>query len=415
MRAAVLALALLAVASTPSAFAADDEASYEFLSRQGQLLFDYGKFDEATVAFSDACATPEGGADFECWRKLATSAERAGRIGIAIDAWASALDLPGEEAAVAKREWQRLRGTFGAVLLEPAEGRELPTVAGVLVHTGLLIDPALKAHVATVAERAAEGGFDTDLLWLPPGSYTFDGFPFDVEAGSEIVVSLPPKLVPWRSAAFRGADAGPLSPEGGPWSVGADVQLGMGGAPGGGLGLGPMGFGMQVRLGRRFGPVRIEGRGRFGGTPTATSTDADDRAGSALHILGQLDVGLDLAPAPALRLTPHAGFVGGTLGAMLVGCRAEASADAFVYDGECRVGSLAAGGQAGLDLLILPRTKLGRVGIRIGVFGEALAGGVMAVPGQAFGGDLDMVIVKLERWRFVALKGGLDVGISLRF
>lgn len=415
MRAAVLALALLLAAPVASAWAADDQASYEFLSKQGELLFDYGKFDEATTAFAEACETLEGATDFECWRKLATSAERAGRIGIAIEAWASASNLTGAEAVAAKREWQRLRATFGAVLLAPSAGRELPTVAGTLAHTGLLIDPALKAHVATVAERAAEGGFDSETLWLPPGSYTFDGFVFEVEAGSEIVVSLPTTLVPWRSAAFRAPDAGPLAPEGGPWSVGADLQVGAGGVPGGGLGLGPVGLGLQIRVGRRLGPVRIEGRGRFGGTPTRTASGAEDRGGSALQLLGQVDVGLDLAPAPSVRITPHAGLVGGTLGAMLIGCRAEAPADGFVYDGECRLGTLALGGQAGLDLMILPRSKLGRVGIRIGVFGEALAGGVMAVPGQPLGGNLDVVVIKLERWRFVALKGGLDVGISFRF
>ncbi len=100
---------------------------------------------------------------------------------------------------------------------------------------------------------------------------------------------------------------------------------------------------------------------------------------------------------------------------MLVACRAEAVEDAWVYDGECATGTLVAGGQAGLDVLLLPPSKLGRVGIRIGLFGEALAGGLTAVPGDAFGGARAVVLLKMDRWRFTVVRGGLDVGVSIRF
>lgn len=391
-----------------------DEASYTFLSRQGQLLFDYGRFDAAAKAFEEACATPEGSVDFECWRRLAAAAESAGWVGVAVRAWQAAASVPGGDAPAARRELDRLRSAFGAVRLVVPPSRDLPTVRGVLEHRGLLIDPALKQYLAAVVERVADSGLDRAEMWLPPGEYNFEGLSFVVEPSARSELLLPAALVPYRSRAFR-APEGPV-PAGvaGPWSLGIDVEVTGGGTPGGGIGLGPVGVGGRLRFGRRLGALRLEMAGRAGVSPTSSPTADEERDGAALALLGELDVGVDLAPAAALLVTPHAALVGGSAGAMLVGCRAEHKATADVWDGECRLGSLVAGARAGLDFEIVPPARLGRVTIRIGLFGEALAAGLVAASGDALVGETESSLVRLQRWRFTLLRGGLDVGLSIR-
>ena len=417
-RALVAAGALLLLLPGPLAAqqpsASDEDASYPFLTRQGQLLFDYGRFDEATATFEQACATPEGAADFECWRRLATTAEKAGRVGVAISAWDSATSVSGGDPAAAGRELDRLLGAYGAVRLVVPPGRDLPTVPGLLEFMGMLIDPAAKAYIAAVVERVGAEGLDRDEIWLPSGEYRFEGLSFVIEASAASELVLPPTLVPYRSRAFRAAGGPAPAGLAGPWSLGVDVEVAAGGTPGGGLGLGPVGVGGRVRFGRRLGALRLEVGARIGVTRTASPGGEVERSGSALGLLGELDVGVDLAPASRLLITPHAAIVGGSTGAMLGGCRAEKGGSAHVWDGECRLGSLAAGARAGLDFELIPPARVGRIGIRIGLFGEALAAGLVAVPGDPLTGAEDATLLRLSRWRFTLLRGGLDVGLSIR-
>jgi len=410
----LLALGLTLVLAAPARAEQDDEASYEFLSRQGQLLFDYGKYDEAAEAFAAACATQEGARDFECWRRLATSAERAGDVGVAIEAWAAADDLGGEESLVARQELDRLLAAYGEVRLRVPPERTLPTVPGELLYEGLLIDPALKAFVAAVQDRAREDGLG-GALWLPTGEYRFEDAAFSVTAGTATELVLPARLVPYRPRAFRAGDGPPPAGVGGPWELGGDLELMLGGAPGGGLGNGPAGLGGRVRLGRHVGALRLEIGLRLGGTPIRGADDPDgERASTAAQTLGQLDVGVDLGLGSRLYLTPHVAVVGGTLGSVLTACRAEQASTGRVWDGECRLGTLVAGGQAGIDLQLVLPEPAGRVVLRVGLFGEALAGGVAAVPGDRLKGGLDTDLVRAGRWRFTWLRGGVDVGLSLR-
>lgn len=412
----LLGLALV-LAAPALAQEAQDEASFEFLSRQGQLLFDYGKFDEATDAFVEACATPTGRVEFECWRKLGTAAERAGEVGVAIEAWAAADDLGGEGSLVARRELTRLLGAYGEVRLQVPPERTLPTVPGELEYEGMLIDPALKTYLSTVQQRTREGGLGAGAVWLPTGQYRFEGAAFSVTAGTATDLVLPARLVPYRPRAFAAAGAPPPDGVGGPWEVGGDFELMPGGAPGGGLGNGPVGIGGRLRMGRHLGPLRLEVAVRLGGTPVGSAGDDADgiRGSTAVQTLGQLDVGVDLALGPRVYLTPHASLLGGTLGGVLVGCRVEQASTGHVWDGECRLGTLVAGGQAGVDLQLVLPEPAGRVVLRLGLFGEALAGGLVAVPGDTLGGDLEVDLKQADRWRFTWLRGGLDAGLSVRF
>ena len=155
----------------------------------------------------------------------------------------------------------------------------------------------------------------------------------------------------------------------------------------------------------------------MGGAPVSSGAEDPDglRASTALQTLGQLDVGVDLSLAPRLFLTPHAAVVAGSAGELLVGCRVEQAATGRVWDGECRLGSLVAGGQAGVDLQLILPEKTGRLVLRVGLFGEALAGGLVAVPGDRLKGGLDVGLKQADRWRFTWLRGGLDAGLSVRF
>jgi hypothetical protein len=413
-----LLLACLLAAPAAAQEVPEDEASYEFLDRQGQLLFDYGKFDEAADVFDLACATAEGATDFECWRRLGISAEKAGRVGLAIDAWRSALTLGGEGSRIADQELSRLLDAFGEVQFEVPPGRSLPTIVGLLEYEGLLIDPMLKSFLGAIQDRVAQYGIERASLWLPGGQYRFEDISFVVAPGRLAELVLPSRVVPYRPGAFRAPGGPVLAPAGGPSELGFDVEVLAGGIPGGGLGNQPAGVGGRLRIGRHIGPLRLEIGGRIAATPVRSKMEDPDklRSGAAVQLLAQLDVGVDLALGSRLYLTPHAAVVAGSMGQLLVGCRVEQEGTLRVWDGECRMDSLAAGGQAGVDLLFVPPSSTGRLALRFGLMGEALAGGLVGVPGDRLEGDLEEVdLVSAHRWRFTWLRAGVDVGLSLRF
>lgn len=405
------ALLALLVALSGSALA-EERPSYEFLQRQGRLLGGNGRLDAATDTFVQACATPEGAADPGCWQQLATLAEQAGRIGVALDAWERMEALGGEGAPTARGEIERLRSSYGQVSFELAPGRALPTHPGELSHRGLLIDPKLKGFLAAVVRQTAESGLPADP-WLPPGEYELDGFVWNVLAGGVNEVILPGRLAPWRHRAFGLANVEAV-PVGGPWEAGVDGSVALGDAPGGGLGLLPVAAGVRARIGGHLGPVRLEGRVRITGAPVRSESDPD-RDGAALQLLGSFDFGLDLAVARGVYLTPHAAVVGGSLGTMLVGCVAQSVADGVTWHGECRIGATGVGPQGGLDLWgVVPGTR-GHLQLRGGLFAEALAGGLSAAPADPLTGVEGAEIVRMDSPRFVWVRGGVDVGVSLRF
>jgi len=400
--AAGVLLALLGVAH------AEEPASYEFLLRQGRLQFEYKQFAEATQTLAQACATAEGARDAQCFTQLAAAAERAGEIGQALEAWDSAgrLGLPG-----AGPETKRLRSQWGAAVFVPPPGRDLPTWPGAMTFEGLLIDPALKEALAAIQGRVAADGLPAGERWLPAGDYALGDASWTVVAGEPVEVLLPTSSAPWRPQAFQ-LHSGPLAPLGGPGELGLGLRVLSGDTPGGGLGLVPIGGGLEVRLGRHAGPTRLELRVAAGLQPTRSTTD-DDRGGFAVPITGQADLGLDLAPSSTLTLTPHVGFVGGSLGRMLVACRAENRAGTVVADGECRLPAAGVGGAAGLDFAV-PIDARGRLQFRWGLQGEAGGGWLMAGTGDALKGDGHDLLAATP-WRFGWIRGGVDVGASIRF
>lgn len=412
---AALSLIALCWAHTAAAQAPEPERTYEFLRRQGKLLYEYGKFGEATEALKDACADPQGQNDPSCHADLAVTAEKAGQIGVAIAAWEAASALGGVRAEQAATELGRLRGAYGVARVTFPAGRTLPTLPLAIAHTGMLIDPALKAYLSQVASRLADVGLAQTELWLPAGPYTLGAVTFEVPAGSEVSVALGPDVVPWRPRTFGMGD-GPAMALGGPTELGVAFVLGISGIPGGGLGVVPVRPGFGLRLARHIGPLRLEVRGRIGGTPTRSLADDPDgeRRATALEVLGALDLGVDLRLARNAFLTPHIGIEAGTLGSLLVACVAEDVQTLTVSVGECRLPVAALGGIAGLDLLLVPGTEPGRVGIRIGLAAEFLGAGLMAAPGDLLKDEAHS-LVRSQTWRFARLGGLVDVGLALRF
>ncbi len=410
------ALLLLAVASPAAAQPAPDQRTYEFLRRQGRLLFEYGKFDEAADALAAACVTPEGEGDPTCHSDLAVSAEKAGRVGVAIAAWEAAARLGGPARAEAGRELDRLRSAYGLASITIPPGRTLPTLPMTLAHQGFLIDPSLKAYLAVVVERLATKGLDTPELWLPAGQYTLNGAAFEVPAAGATAVALGSDVVPWRPRAFGLPDGAPAMALGGPTEVGVSFVFGVAGVPGGGLGVAPARPGVAIELGRHVGPVRLQVGARLAGTPTRSLGEDPDgeRRSSALEVLGVLDVGLDLHVGQRAFLSPHIGLVGGTLGSLLVPCVAEDIATRTVSIGECRLAAVGLGGVAGLDLLVVPGPEPGRLALSAGLAAEFLGAGFVAAPGDLLKGD-DSNLVRSERWRFARLGGLVDVGLAIRF
>jgi len=392
-----------------------EEESYTFLARQGALLFDYGKFNEATESFVKACATRQGAADPDCWRRLGTVATRSGQIGVAIDAWTTVIPKDPDRAEVASRELKRLQSSFGQVQLIVPPERTLPSGQASVEYEGLLIDPAIKAHLKGALQDIKREGFARADLWLPLGTYTVAGSSVIVEAGKIADWVLPPSLVPYRPRAFGLANGPTALPVAGPWEFGGALELGSGGTPDGSVGSLPITVGAQLRLARHVGPMRIEGRLRVGATPSASLQEdpGGQRSATSGQLLGQLDLGVDLALNASAYLTPHVGFVGGSMGNLLVGCISENEASETVYLGECRLAGLGFGGQAGVDIWWV--LGAGRASLRMGLAGETLGGIVPVAAGRALKGETDTRLIRVDSSRFVWVRGLFDIGVSVRF
>jgi len=397
--------------------AEDPSKSYEFLVSKGKLLFEHGQYRESAQAFMVACDTARGLREAGCWQRLATVAEKAGLIGVAIDAWGRTAELEPRLSEQAEREGQRLRDAFGTVQIYVPADRRLPSHPIQLTYEGMLIDPQLKKYLRKFLDFAAVKGIERREIWLPAGLYSSGDFSFEVKAAALTEVDLGKDLVPYRPTAFGLAGTSPARAVPGPWEVAVAFELGAGNAPGDGIGVAPVGLGGRLSFGRRVGPVRIEGRFRFGGTLTQSSGSDDEgiRQGGALHLLGTVDVGVDLALSPSLYLTPHAGLVGGSLGELLFSCLAEQKQSALVFGGECRLGAVALGGQLGVDLWLVPEGAGGRVVFRAGLWAEVLGGRVLAGAGQELAGGLDTQIIRVDSNQFTWIRAGLDVGPSIRF
>ncbi len=402
----------------------EGEQGFSFLMKKAELMFEFGKLGDASRALEAACRLPEGREDFDCWRKLGTVSESAGRIGVAIDAWATAAAFGGREEEVAKAELRRLQSIYGRISVLLGRGRSLPSLPFKLMFEGLLIDPALKTYVQLVQQKIAAFGLKEAELWMPEGTVRVGQSEVEVIAGVTVEWLLPDALAPARPKAFRLGATGDLGPVAGPWSFAVALEGALGGVPGGLVGRGPVSGVIRLALARRVGPVRLEGRLRTGLTLTASEggtaeadeaqANPDDRAIPSLQVLGQLDLGLDLAFGPRFFGTPHVGIVGGSLGEGLVGCLAEHKVTGVVYEGQCRLSTVGIGAQAGIDLwwLISPR---GRWALQLGVVGEVLGGGITVPMGAELAGDGELSILQVQRSHFVWLRLGVDFGLVLRF
>ena len=409
-----LATVLVAAVASPAEPVGPDEPTYEFLLRHGSLLFEYGKFDESAVALEQACALPEGRDDPSCHERLATAAERAGRIGVAMSAWEARAALGAGEVAV--RELHRLRSAWGRVVLRVPAGRHLPSLPVGIEHQGFLIDPQIKRILAATVDAAAGSGIATDELWLPAGPYRLGALEIEVPADGVVELALPRTFVPHRPVAFS-LRGGPGRGVTGPTELALLISVRAGGVPTAVLGAGPMGVAAQVAVARRAGPVRFSAGARLGTVPVRSLSPEPnrDRRAFTMEILADLDVGIDLAAHPRLILTPHAGVVAGRLGAPLVPCVAVAPTSGAVHRGECRLTAVGMGGVAGMDATLALGPEPSRILARAGVAAEVLGAGFVAAPGDTVRAESAFELVRAETWRFARVGALIEVGVALRF
>lgn len=400
----------LAVAQEP-----EGPPSYRFLERQADLLFSYGKYDEAADSLSQACATDEGKVSLECHTRLANAAEKAGRVGLAIHAWELASVLGEEAEREAQAELDRLYSAYGRLLVYAPEGRSLPTRPLTLEHKGFLIDPKQKETLAAFIERTQRKGITESTVWLPFGEYVLGKHSFEVAAGEASAIVLDADDVPHQTTALRSDGAGFVA-LGGPRELFAGASIGFGGTPSADIGVGAVRLGGALGFGGHLGPIRLQGRVRAGWRQARSAGAPDDveRRPSALEIVGLLDVGVDVRLGGGIWLTPYLGAVAGSYGVGVTGCEAVQTATAHRWTGECALPAVGAGGVVGTDLLILPAGDPRRVGIRVGLSLEAAGVTLTGGEGTALAG-LGTQLVSASPRTHVQLGGGLDVGVALRF
>ncbi|MEE2829875.1 MAG: hypothetical protein VX498_11860 [Myxococcota bacterium] len=393
--------------------AESDGESYEFLRRQGALLEDYGKHAEALESLNRACATEEGSRDSHCWLQLATLAERSHRIDLAIRAWERLSAFPGREGRVGKEELQRLRGVYGELRVRSGVGRHLPSFGITLQYEGLLIDPLVKSYLSKQLSSLAEEGFQPGPLWLPEGRYSHSGVTFDVVAGHRVDLVVPADLIPWRPQAFGLEGQGVPRAMGGPWELGFSLVGLVGGSPGLELGLTPASLGVQVRLARQLGPIKIGGGLEMAVQAVEGNTSQEGYGGPSTSVLGDVGIGVLLALRRSVYLTPHLGVVGGRMGRPVLGCLS--TAEGVVWAGKCRIAAFGGGARAGAELTVVPPGPRGRAVLRFALFGDVVPVVLQAEPGTVLSGSLPGSLVQVERWRYVHLRGGFSGGVGLRF
>ncbi len=388
------------------------EAGFEYLLRVGKLNLDYERFETAADALELACTTREGVDDFECYRLWATAAEKAHRIDDALQAWDGAEAVAEQGNTLAREEAGRLRSVYGEVVLHAPWGTSLPSLPLELVFNGLLLDPELKDYLETITLSLGSLGLEDNSLFLPGGGYEVEDLAFTVVPGERIELLLPEALVSYRSAGL-GVSSGDRAVAG-PGSVGLSLQPAALVVVDAGVGVLPALVGVQIRLGRRQGPLRLEVHLRTGVVPVVSMQEppSEERSGGAWFVLGQGDVGVDLQATSGLQITPHLGAVGGTLGSLLVGCTLDEGS--VRWEGECVLPTAVGGVQLGVTLSVL----LGSAGaparteLRAGVHVDVLRVSVLGSQGDGVGpGLLHEVAVE----GFAAIAPGGEVGVSFRF
>lgn len=408
----MLALFLLLPALAPAQDGEEPPPSYEFLSRQADLLFQYKKYDAAADSLVQACATDEGKISRSCHSRLANAAEKAGRVGLAIHAWELASVLGDEAQEESRVELERLYSTYGRLLLYPPEGRSLPTRPLDLAHTGFLIDPKQKETLKALIDRTSRKGLTESTVWLPFGTYSLGRHTFEVTAGEACALVLDPEDVPYQTGALRGERSG-FVPLAGPRELVIALAAGVLGVPTEGVGAHPARIGAQLSLGGHLGPVRLEGRVRASSVRSQSPT-APDRRAEDIEVLAGVDVGVDVRLGGSAWLTPHLSLLGGRLGAAVTSCVAVQPATGHRWTGECSLSGAGGGGALGVDLLVLPAGDPRRVGIRVGLAFEALGGHLEQADGAPLIG-LGTVLESAAPRGYLRLGGGLDVGLALRF
>jgi hypothetical protein len=175
---------------------ASGDESYELLLKRASMMFDYGRYEDAWGALSEACNSFEAEEDPDCFEQLARAATAVGRIGEAIQAWDRCAAIAmghGDEprSADAAARAVELWSTWGILRLQPPPGRTWPTRPLVLQPDDPILDPVAAARVRVLADEVKTRGLTSPAVWLPIGRYRVGGVVVDVVAGPGVDLSLP--------------------------------------------------------------------------------------------------------------------------------------------------------------------------------------------------------------------------------
>lgn len=382
----------------------------DHLRRTGLYYFEQGAFADATQALSAACPAVPG--DVQCWSRLAVAAEAVRRIDVAAEAWNHLAVLPGPDAEGARAEVRRLNEVWGRLEVVAGAGRSWPSRPLVLQRLDLLLDPALKAHAAALVQRVSERGMDEPSLWLPSGAWALDGRRIEVPRGGVATIEAGRSWLPYAAPTFARRDAPPPTDQGGPAILGFGGQFALGGSLAPEAPSGPVRTAVVVELGGDVGPTAWLAGVELGVAAVGSLSDPAERRRPGVELLGTLGLGPLLQVSPRALLRPYAAAVFGSFGDTLVGCVVEAGPGGAVSHGQCRLARLGIGGRAGLDVFVWP-TRSGRLSLRLGPYAEGAALFVLTGPGTAVGEA--GTLVRAASWRQTVLRGGLRVGVDLRF
>ena len=212
--AVVLIVALTAGVQVPRAAAQagpTQERSFAELSRQGQHYLRLERYEAAMEVLERARALPEGRQDFMTHHSLARAYYELLHLEKAFPVAREALLVAGsnkDHQQQAERLLGSLNERFAGVTFRRAPEQRGPLVEGVihLKDRGGLINPKKKKLFHRIAQRLRDNPVRLPVtVYLPFGSYTGNGTPFDVAPGETAEVELfvyapgeePSKVMTW--------------------------------------------------------------------------------------------------------------------------------------------------------------------------------------------------------------------------
>ncbi len=193
--AALCALSVALTAPRVARAEQPDAAGFAQLRQQGIHYFDRKRYSVAVRTLEKAAATPKGRQDFKTHFYLARAHYELVVVEKAVPAAQRALELAATPEARDKAQsfLDALTGSFGSVTFQkdPEQKTELKDTFIHLKDRGGLINPSKKKLFVAIQKRFQEQKVVLPMtLYLPFGSYTANGAPFEIRQGETATANL---------------------------------------------------------------------------------------------------------------------------------------------------------------------------------------------------------------------------------